>query len=168
MPLYLDEDRGQFIVETWYPNALTSCWVPISFSSVMLALRKKLISCHFCHDMILNAVGTMALKVGIHRLSAQFPSEKDVNKHFILVVIDNYLLTALHEFQKNKGKRLRLKKKVPVAKRKWASKQEERHRAEAYLGCQPFHYDLRRACEEFYRILKNEWGFSPIKILLMK
>jgi hypothetical protein len=118
--------------------------------------------------MILKAAGTMALQVGIHRLSSQFPSEKDVNDHFIVLVIDSYLVMALHEFQRNKRKRLMLKRKVPVAKRKWASKQEERHQAEAYLGCQPFHYELRRSCEEFYRILKSEWGFSPIQLYLMK
>ncbi len=168
MPMYLDKDRGPLIVTTWYPNALTSCWVPVSFNSVMLALRKKTISCHFCHDMILNAAGKMALQDGIHRLNAQFLSEEDVNKHFILLVINNYLLTALHAFQKNKKKRLRLKRKIPLAKRKWAMKREERHRAEAYLGCQPFHYELSRSCEEFYRILKNEWGFSPLQIFLMK
>jgi hypothetical protein len=168
MPLYIDEDRGHSIVATWYPNSLTSCWVPISFSSVMLSLRKKIASCHFCHDMILKTAGTMALQVGIHRLSTQFPSEKDVNKHFILKVIDSYSVTALHEFQKNKRKQLRLKRKVPIMKQKWALKQEERHQAEAYLGCQPFQYKLRQSCEEFYRILRSEWGFSPIQIYLMK
>jgi hypothetical protein len=124
MPMYLDKDRGPLIVTTWYPNALTSCWVPVSFNSVMLALRKKTISCHFCHDMILNAAGKMTLQDGIHRLNAQFLSEEDVNKHFILLVINNYLLTALHAFQKNKKKRLRLKRKIPLAKRKWAMKRE--------------------------------------------
>jgi hypothetical protein len=63
---------------------------------------------------------------------------------------------ALHEFQNNKRKQLMLKRKVPEVKQKWALKQEDRDRAEAYLGYQPFHYELRRLCEEFYRILKSE------------
>jgi hypothetical protein len=134
----------------------------------MLSLRKKMISCRFCHDVILKATGAMVLQAGIHRLSTQFPSEKDVNKHFILIVIHSYLVTALHEFQKNKRKWSSLKRKLAVAKQKWALKQEGRHQAEAYLGCQPFHYELRQLCEEFYRILKNKGGFSPIQIYLMK
>jgi hypothetical protein len=64
----------------------------------MLSLRKKMISCHFCHDMIIKAAGVMALKVGIHRLITQLPSEKGVNKHFILIVIHSYLVMELHEF----------------------------------------------------------------------
>jgi hypothetical protein len=102
MLLYLDKDRDPLIVSTWYPNALTSCWVPVSFNSVMLALGKKIISCHFCHDMILNTERKMSLQDGIHRLNAQFLSEEDINKHFILLVMSNYLPTALHAFLKNK------------------------------------------------------------------
>jgi hypothetical protein len=138
MPLYIKEDSGQSNVAAWYTNSLTSCWAPISFSTVMLS-RKKMISGHFFHDMILKAAGTTASQVSFHRLSTQFPSEKDVNKHFILVVIDSYLVMALHEFQKNKRKGLRLKRKVPEVKWKWALKQERRHRAEVYLGYRPFH-----------------------------
>ncbi len=29
LPLYLDKERGQFIIQTWYPYAVTSVWVPV-------------------------------------------------------------------------------------------------------------------------------------------
>ncbi len=105
--------------------------------------------------MILNAARTGALRGGIHRLNAQSPSEEDLNKNFILIVINNYLLMGFHAFQKNKKKQLRFKRKIPLAIWKWSMKQEERHRAETFLGCQPFYYELRRSYEELCRILKN-------------
>lgn len=168
LPLYLDKDQGPSIVSTWYPNAVTSCWVPPSFREIMSTLKKKLISCHHCHTIILNSAGTMALKDGIHVLSEKFRTEEDAKKHFIVLVIDTYLVRALDEFKNNKRKASRLKQKVLVAKHKWDVAREGRQQREAYLGSQPFHYDLRRSCEEFYSILKKEWGFSPEKQMLMK
>jgi hypothetical protein len=67
--MYLDRERGPSIVSTWYPNAVTSCWVPISFWEVMALLKNKLITCHYCHEIILNAVGTMALQDGDHTIA---------------------------------------------------------------------------------------------------
>jgi hypothetical protein len=113
-------------------------------------------------------VGTMALKYGVHVLSAKFPMEDDAKKHFIFLVIDKYMVSALDEFKNNKRKASRLKQKVPVAKHKWDVAREQRKQKKAYLGSQPFHYDLRRSCEEFYSILNKEWGFSPEKQMLMK
>ena len=167
LPMYLDRDRGPSIVSTWYPNAVTSCWVPISFREVMVSLKNKLITCHYCHEIILNAVGTMALQDGDHTMRVNFPNKEDVNKHFIVVVIDHYLVKALKEFSNNRRKRTRLKSKVPEAKMKWDMKREQRHQTEAYLGSLPFHHELRRSCEEFYFILKKEWGFSPEKSFLI-
>jgi hypothetical protein len=134
----------------------------------MSTLKNKLISCHHCHYIILNSVGTMALKDGVHVLSAKFPMEDDAKKHFIVLVIDKYLVRALDEFKNNKRKASRLKQKVLVAKHKWDVGREQRKQKEAYLGSQPFHYDLRRSCEEFYSILNKEWGFSREKQMLMK
>ena len=168
LPLYLDRDRGAFIVSTWYPNAVTSCWVPASFQDVMSSLKKKLIPCLYCHEIVLNTVGTMALQDGDHVLSANFQTKEDANYHFIVVVIDKYLVKALQEFENNKRKKSRLKRKVPAAKIKWNIKREQRRRTEAYLGSLPFHHELRRSCEEFYCTLKKEWGFSPEKAFLMK
>jgi len=61
----------------------------------------------------------MASKDGVHVLSAKFPLEEDAKKHFIVLVIDTYLVRALDEFKNNKRKASRLKQKVPVAKHKW-------------------------------------------------
>jgi hypothetical protein len=41
LPLYLDKERGQFIIQTWYPNAVTSVWVPSTMNAVISALQKK-------------------------------------------------------------------------------------------------------------------------------
>ena len=163
LPMYLDRDQGTSIVSTWYPNAITSCWVPSSFQDVMSSLKKKLISCHYCHEIILNAVGTMALQDGDHMMSANFETKEDANYHFIVVVIDKYLVKALQEFKNNQRKKSRLKRKVLAAKMKWNMKREQRHQTEAYLGSLPFHHELRRSCEEFYCALRKEWGFSPEK-----
>jgi hypothetical protein len=51
-------------------------------------------------------------------------SEDDANDYIILVVIDGYLLIALHDFRKNKRKRAKLKRKVPAAKRRWMISQD--------------------------------------------
>jgi hypothetical protein len=168
LPMYLDRERGPSIVSTWYPNAITSCWVPVSFREVMVSLKNKLITCHYCHEVIFNAVWTMSLQDGDHTMSTNFPTKEDVNKHFIVVVIDKYLVTALQEFNNNQRKRTRLKRKVSAAKIKWNMKRDQRHQMEAYLGSLPFHHELRRSCEEVYIIPKKEWGFSPQKVFLMK
>ena len=97
-----------------------------------------------------------------------FASQADANDYFIQVVVNNYVTTTLHVFQKNQRKWERLKRKVPSARKKWIKKRDERRKAEAYLGISPFSYELRRACEEFYSVLKDEWGFSPEKMYLMK
>jgi hypothetical protein len=168
MPLYLDKARGPLIIQTWYPNALASIWVPSTMSAVMAALRNKSIGCHFCHDMILRQAGIIALKDDGRALQNQFASQADANDYFIQVVVTNYVTTTLHDFRNQRRKWERLKRKVPSARRKWIKKRDERRQAEAYLGISPFAYELRRACEEFYSALKNEWGFSPIKLFLMK
>jgi hypothetical protein len=167
LPLYLDKERGQGIIETWYPNAITSIWIPSTMNAVISALKKKQIGCRFCHQLILNEAGVIALRDGAETLQGRFLSEDDANDYFILVVIDGYLLIALHGFKKNKGKRAKLKRKVPAAKRQWMISRDYRRQEEAYLGCKSFPYELSRCCREFFYCLKKEWGFSPEKNLLM-
>ena len=168
LPLYLDKERGQLIVETWYSNSLTSIWLPSTMSSVMAALRHKSISCHFCHQIILREAGTIALRHGAHALQCLFTSEVDANDYFILSVIDAYVMTALHGFKNNRKKLSKLKRKIPEAKRQWKIKQHARRYREIYLGSQPFSYELRRSCEEFYSVLKKDWGITPERLFLMK
>ena len=167
MPLYLDKDQGQYVVKDWYPNAVTSIWVPCTMDAVMQSLRKKVIGCHCCHHILLQNIGAIALQHGALTLRDHFSSESHANDYFITVIIDAYLTTILHEF-KNPRKSRRLKRKIPTARRKWLVKRDLRRQAEAYLGPQPFPYELRRSCEEFYLALRKEWGFSPKKLLLMK
>jgi hypothetical protein len=83
-------------------------------------------------------------------------------------MVESYVTTILHEFRCNRRKCNQLKRKVPAARRRWIAKHDEWHRAEAYLGIQPFSYELRRAREEFYSAIRTEWGFSPRKLFLMK
>ncbi len=101
LPLYLDKERGQCIIETWYPNAITSVWIPSTMNAVISALKNKQIGCRFCHQLILNEAGAIALRDGAETLQGRFLSEDDTNDYFILVVIDGYLLIALHGFRKN-------------------------------------------------------------------
>ncbi len=101
---------------------LGSCFI----SGGDVNVEEKLITCHFCHDIILNSVGTMALQEGVHMLSTKFPTVEDVSKHFIVTAIGKYLVMALQEFNNNKRKRLRLKRKVPVTKNKWNIKREKK------------------------------------------
>ena len=113
MPPYLDKVRGQLIIQTWYPNALTSIWVPSTMSAVMVALRNKSIGCHFCYDIILRQAGKLALKDDGQNIQNMFASQADANDYFIQVVVNNYVTTTLHVFQKNQRKWERLKRKVP-------------------------------------------------------
>jgi hypothetical protein len=92
----------------------------------------------------------------------------DANDYFISVVINSYLTTALHAFISNPRKVARLKRKAWQAKVQWMRKRGLRRLNELYLGVQPLSYELRRSCEEFYKQLKNAWGFTPEKLLLMK
>ena len=164
LPLYLDRDRGEEVIQTWYPNSLTSIWLPSAMSSVMLALQQKRIGCHFCHQFILNKVGLLALTTGTHDLQTRFSSELYANDYFIDVVIKAYLTVMLHDFRSNRRKVARLKRKIPQAKRQWLRKRDLRRLDECYLGSQPFCYELRRCCEEFYKQLKNIWGFTPQRL----
>ncbi len=63
----------------WYPNAIRSVWMPSTMCVVMLALRKNKIGCHFCHNIILQRVGTIALQLGAGALQDYFVSESDAN-----------------------------------------------------------------------------------------
>ena len=168
MPLYLDKVRGECIVRNWYPDALRCVWTPSTMDAVMDALRKKQIGCRFCHNIILQEVGTTAILVGAVALHDRFASQLDANNYFINTIVECYVTTTLHEFRNHRKKWKRLKRKVPSARRRWIAKRDERRQAEAYLGVQLFSYELRRACEEFYSALRIEWGFSPGKLFLMK
>ena len=165
LPLYLDKERGQFIIQTWYPNAVTSVWVPSTMNAVLSALKNKQVGCHFCHQFILKEAGAIALRDGAQ---GRFSSVDEANDYFILVVIKGYLVTALHGFRNNKRKLAKLKRKVPAATRRWKISRDDRRQKEAYLGSKSFPYELSRCCQEFYHCLKKEWGFAPEKILLMK
>jgi hypothetical protein len=166
LPLYLNRDIGESIIRTWYPNSLTSIWLPSSMSLVMLALHQKVIGCHFSHQFILGAVGSLALSSSSHSLQSKFASKMDANDYFIAVVINAYLTITLHEL--NARKAARLKRKTRQAKLQWIRKRDIRRHNELYLGVQPFPYELRRCCEEFYKQLKKAWGFTPEKRFLMK
>ncbi len=93
LPLYLDKERGQYLIPTWYPNAITSVWVPTTMNAVISALKNKQVGCHFCHQLILNEAGAITLRDGTQGRSS---SVDDANDHFILVIIEGYLLMALH------------------------------------------------------------------------
>jgi hypothetical protein len=103
MPLYLDKDRGQYVVKDWYQNAVTSIWVPSTMDAVMQSLRKKEIGCHCCHHILLQNIGAIALQHGAFTLWDHFTYESNANDYFIKVIIDAYLTTILHEF-KTRGK----------------------------------------------------------------
>jgi hypothetical protein len=64
LPLYLDKERGQCIIETWYPNAITSVWIPSTMNALISALKNKQIGCCFCNQLILNEVRAIAFKDG--------------------------------------------------------------------------------------------------------
>jgi hypothetical protein len=164
LPLYLNQDICESIIRTWYPNSVTSIWLPSSMSLVMLALQQNVIGCHFCHQLILGAVGSLALSSILHSLQSKFASKIDANDYFIVVVIDAYLTTTLHAFTSNARKSARLKRKTWQAKPQWMRKRDVRLRNELYLGVQPFSYELRQCCEEFYKQLKKSWGFTPKKL----
>jgi hypothetical protein len=164
LPLYLDKDRGQYIIQTWYPNAITSVWVPTTMNAVISALKNKQVGCRFCHQLILNEAGAIALRDGFQ---GRFSSVDEANDYFIQVIIEGYLVIALHGFRNNKRKLAKLKRKVPAAKRRWNKSRDDRRQKEAYLGSKSFPYELSRCCREFYHFLKKEWGFTPEKVLLM-
>ncbi len=64
----------------------------------MLALQQKRIGCHFCHQFILNEVGSLALATGTCDLQNRVSSKLDANDYFIDVVIKAYLMVTLHDF----------------------------------------------------------------------
>jgi hypothetical protein len=64
LPLYLDKERGQYIIQTWYLDAVTSVLVPTTMNALISALKNKQIGCHFCHQLILNEAGAIALRDG--------------------------------------------------------------------------------------------------------
>jgi hypothetical protein len=165
LPLYLDKERGHAIIQTWYPNALTSVWVPSTMNAVISALKNKQVGCPFCHHFILSEAGAIALRDGAQ---GRFSSVDEANDYFILVIVRRYLVTTLHGFRNNKRRLAKLKRKVSAAKRQWKISRDDRRQKEAYLGATTFPYELNRSCQEFYHCLKKEWGFAPDKFLLMK
>jgi hypothetical protein len=63
----------------------------------MSALKNKLVGCHFWHQFILNEAGAIALRDGAH---GQFLYVDEANNYVILVIIEGYLVTALHGSKK--------------------------------------------------------------------
>jgi hypothetical protein len=96
----------------------------------------------------------------------KFTSEVEANDYFIDVVVDTYIVTAIHS--EHKGIRKGLKAKVSRVKELWMIKRNEHRKNELYLGTLPFHDELRRSCGEFYAALRHVWGFSPEQLLYMK
>jgi hypothetical protein len=145
MPLYLDKVRGECIciVRNWYPDALRCVWTPSIMDAAMDALRKKRNGCCSCHNIILQEVTTIAIKVGAVALHDWFSSQSDAKNYFINTSVDSFVTTTLHELRKHRKKSNHLKRKVPVARRSWIAKCDEWHQAEAYLGVQQFSYELR-------------------------
>jgi hypothetical protein len=115
MPLYLGKGRGQYVVKDWYPNAVTSDWVPSTMDAVMQSSRKKEIGCHCCHHILLQNAGAITLQLGALTLRDHFTSESNANNYFIKVRIDAYLPAKLHEF-KSQRKSRRLKWKIPATR----------------------------------------------------
>jgi hypothetical protein len=117
---------------------------------------------------LIHPRGSFALSISTRDLNNRFLSEMDANDYFVDVVINSYLMTALHAFRSNARKVARLKRKTRQAKLQWMREQNQRRINELYLGVQPFFYEPRRCCEEFYKELKKAWGFTSVKLLLMK
>jgi hypothetical protein len=98
---------------------------------------------------------------GCAALADKFASDSEENDYFINKVIDNYLVTAIHNFKISQGKKL--KALILSAKEEWMITSNERRQAELYLGRLPFHEELKRSCGEFYSTLKSTCGFCPTK-----
>ncbi len=96
----------------------------------------------------------------------KFASEMEANDYFIGMVIDTYLVTAIHVLKRSQREKMRAK--FAPAKVKWIIKCNERQQAELYVGRLTFEEELKRSCGEFYLSLKSIWGFSPIKLDYIK
>ncbi len=83
MPLYLNKQRGEVIVQNWYLDALRSVWTLSTMDAVMEALRKKHIGCCFCHSIILLKVGAISIQFGAVALHDRFSSQRDAMDYFI-------------------------------------------------------------------------------------
>jgi hypothetical protein len=68
-------------------------------NAIISTLKNKQTQCRFCHQLILNEAGAIALRDDAQTLQGRFSSEDDTNDYFILVVIERYLLIALHGFR---------------------------------------------------------------------
>ncbi len=99
-------------------------------------------------------------------METKFASEREGNDYIIDVVIDNYIITALHDLKRSQRKRL--KEKVKEAKEHKIMKRNSQQQSDLYLGRLTFNQELKRSCGEFYSSLKNVWGFSPTKLDYMK
>jgi hypothetical protein len=165
--LYLEKENGLLQVEHWYPNCVRAIWLPKSLNSVVKMIhQRKIAKRSFLHHSILRTVGELAEREGSIALETKFASEREANDYIINVVIDNYIVTALHDLKRSQRKRL--KEKVKEAKEHWIMKRNGRQQSELYLGRLTFDQELKRSCGEFYSSLKNVWGCSPTKLDYMK
>ena len=62
LPLYLKLDKGERVVQMWYPNSLAFYWLPTTMNSIMTTLKNKRISDPHYHEFLLNQVRSLALK----------------------------------------------------------------------------------------------------------
>ena len=146
---------------------MRAIWLPKSLNSVVKMIhQRKIANRTYLHHSILRAVGELAECEGSIALETKFASETEANNYIIDVVVNNYIITALHDLKRSQRKRL--KEKVKEAKEHWIMKRNGRQQSELYLGRLTFDQELKRSCGEFYSSLKNVWGFSPTKLDYMK
>jgi hypothetical protein len=87
------------------PMAVNAIWLPHSMDAVVVMIKQgQLANRPHLHHLFLKNIGELAENEGCVTLADKFASDSEANDYFINKVIDNYLVTAIQNLKKVKGK----------------------------------------------------------------
>jgi hypothetical protein len=140
--------------------------MPPFMNSVLSALNNKSINCSFCSEILLDHIGSLAIKHSHSQLLKMYDSEESFCIYCIECIACHYIAKALDSLEIDDKKPLSREEYwliMKSCKEISNKKQEKRRRNEMYLGKCSFSDELRRSFDEFMETVVKALGFRPYK-----
>ena len=140
--------------------------MPPYMNSVLSELNNKSINCSFCSEILLDHIGSLAIKHSHSQLLKMYDSEESFCIYCIECIACHYIAKALDSLETDDKRHLSREGYwliVKSCKEISNKKQEKRRCNEMYLGKSSFSNELRRSFGEFKETVVNVLGFLPYK-----
>jgi hypothetical protein len=161
--LQVDSTNTEGYLREKYPIATNLVYLPDSFHSVVKFLKQKSNGCT-CYQHVIKGSLTQYctnFSGGFNALANdEFPSQRSAEDWCVNIIVDEYVSVTAKMLSPERRKKYLIL--AVVAKIKWSQRRFLRLQQEQYLGDNNFLTELNRSCGEFYLVLKNVIGCSPI------